>query len=189
MMVVDSVVKLGLGKDKLESSKSKESGICKGNHEKDNGSGNCNDGGNGKPRVRKKKTNKKMGQFKVTKYLKKSTIKDDASKKEPKKLGLSKGKFEAKKAKRSKKKRGKYGDENNKVGPIRLNSNKAMELAELSARLPTMEQVSFVSELKEEVAMLILKLGSLMLTFFDTPEELPHLGKVGCASNFGKVVM
>ncbi|MBA0707054.1 hypothetical protein Golax_019135 [Gossypium laxum] len=50
MTVVESMVKLSLGKDKLETSKSKEMGICEGNQRKnDDGSGNGNDGGNGKP--------------------------------------------------------------------------------------------------------------------------------------------
>ncbi|MBA0756064.1 hypothetical protein Gogos_020949 [Gossypium gossypioides] len=167
MTVAESVVKLGLGKDKLQSSNFEGRGVCEGNHKEDNGSGNDNDGGNWKQRVGKKKPNKKRGKLKcflcdgthlskkclkksvfsnkekpegkdsrlgsstwgvksneakskkklvecflchglhrLQKCQRKSIIKgDDASNKEPKKLGSSKGKFEAKREKRSKKKR------------------------------------------------------------------------------------
>ncbi|MBA0877144.1 hypothetical protein Goshw_028154 [Gossypium schwendimanii] len=107
MTVVKSVVKLGLGKDKLGSSN-----------------------GNGKPRVGKKKPKRKREKLKyflcdgphlLKKCLKKSTLKEklmgkvfcprksviegnDGADKEPKKLGSSKGKAEAKRAKKSKKK-------------------------------------------------------------------------------------
>ncbi|KAH1056798.1 hypothetical protein J1N35_034863 [Gossypium stocksii] len=37
--------------------------------------------------------------------------------------------------------------------------------------------------------MQTLKLGSMRPTFVDTSKELPPLDKVGCASNFGKVVI
>ncbi|MFQ6624817.1 hypothetical protein Gotur_003232, partial [Gossypium turneri] len=57
MMVVESVVRLGLGKDKLGSSKSEERGICEVDHKEDvvDGNGNGNNSGNEKPRVVKKK--------------------------------------------------------------------------------------------------------------------------------------
>ncbi|MFQ6653668.1 hypothetical protein Gotur_024943, partial [Gossypium turneri] len=57
MTVVESVVKLGLGKDKLRSSKSEERGVCERDHKEDivDGNGNGDNGGNGKPRVGKKK--------------------------------------------------------------------------------------------------------------------------------------
>ncbi|MFQ6656486.1 hypothetical protein Gotur_026572, partial [Gossypium turneri] len=57
MTVVESVVKLGLGKDKLGSSKSEERGVCEMNHKEDivDGNGNGDNDGNGKPRVGKKK--------------------------------------------------------------------------------------------------------------------------------------
>ncbi|MFQ6633600.1 hypothetical protein Gotur_011839, partial [Gossypium turneri] len=57
MTVVESVVKLGLGKDKLRSSKSEERGVCEMDHKEDivDGNGNGDNGGNGKPRVGKKK--------------------------------------------------------------------------------------------------------------------------------------
>ncbi|MBA0875402.1 hypothetical protein Goshw_014918 [Gossypium schwendimanii] len=108
MTVVESMVKLGLGKDKLGSSN-----------------------GNGKPRVGKKKPKRKLDKLKcflcdgphmLKKCLKKFALKEkslgkalcmrksviegkDEADKEPKKLGLSKGKANAKRAKRSKKKR------------------------------------------------------------------------------------
>ncbi|MFQ6653669.1 hypothetical protein Gotur_024943, partial [Gossypium turneri] len=52
MTVVESVVKLGLGKDKLRSSKSEERGVCERDHKEDivDGNGNGDNGGNGKPR-------------------------------------------------------------------------------------------------------------------------------------------
>ncbi|KAH1046625.1 hypothetical protein J1N35_037409 [Gossypium stocksii] len=76
-----------------------------------------------------------------------------------------------------------------KLGPIRLNSSKATELAELSVILPCMEEVSLASDLEEEVTMQTLNLGSMSLTSINTSEKLPPMGHVGCASNFGKMVM
>ncbi|MBA0846295.1 hypothetical protein Goarm_022562 [Gossypium armourianum] len=56
MTVVESMVKLGLGKDKLRSSKFEEKGVCETNHKEDvDGNGNGNNSGNGKPQVGKKK--------------------------------------------------------------------------------------------------------------------------------------
>ncbi|KAK5802077.1 hypothetical protein PVK06_029659 [Gossypium arboreum] len=51
MAVVESVVKLSLGKDKLGSSKSEERGVREKDHKEDvvDGNGNDNNGGNGKP--------------------------------------------------------------------------------------------------------------------------------------------
>ncbi|KAK5838283.1 hypothetical protein PVK06_007011 [Gossypium arboreum] len=165
MKVAVSVVKLGLGKDKLGSSKSEERGVCEGNHKEDTdeyGNGSGNNGGNGKPRVGKKKPKRKRDKLKYflcdgPHMLKKCLIKSALRKKpvgkalgpgsstrgveakeaesgkkpvecflchgphrlrkcprksvidgndradtEPKKLGSSKGKAEAKRAKRSK---------------------------------------------------------------------------------------
>ncbi|MBA0852100.1 hypothetical protein Goshw_001222 [Gossypium schwendimanii] len=58
---VVSVVKLGLGKDKLGSSKFKERGVCEMYHKVDivDGNGNGKNSGNGKPRVGKKKPKRK----------------------------------------------------------------------------------------------------------------------------------
>ncbi|MFQ6656073.1 hypothetical protein Gotur_026336, partial [Gossypium turneri] len=57
MTVVESVVKLGLGKDKFESSKFEERGVCEMDHNEDivDGNDNGDNGGNRKPRVGKKK--------------------------------------------------------------------------------------------------------------------------------------
>ncbi|MBA0660661.1 hypothetical protein Goklo_012642, partial [Gossypium klotzschianum] len=170
MTVVESVVKLGLGKDKLGSSKSKERGVCETNHKKDvvNGNDNGDNSGNEKPRVGNKKPKRKMDKLKsslcngphmLKKCLKKFALKEkpvgkalvlgsstrgvkaneaknekkpvecflchgphrlrkcsrksvikgnDGADKEPKKLGLSKGKVEVKRVKMSKKKRVKF---------------------------------------------------------------------------------
>ncbi|KAH1108004.1 hypothetical protein J1N35_011772 [Gossypium stocksii] len=238
MTVVESVVKLGVGKDKLKSSKSKERAICQGNHEEDSGNGYDNDDGNGKPRVRRKNPTKRRARSNDF-FMMKSTIKgDDMLDKEPKKLGSNKRKVEAKRVKVSKKKQVKYFlcrgphelqnclkqvivKENEtlelvesseglspkkevslssnlgenmamkivKLGPMKLNSSKMTELVKLLARFPLMKEVSLASNLKEEVAMQTLKLGSMRLTSINTLDELPPLGKVGCASNFGKVVI
>ncbi|XP_016699949.1 uncharacterized protein [Gossypium hirsutum] len=66
MTVVESVVMLGLGTDKLGSSKSEERGVCEMNHKEDivDGNGNGNNGGNGKPRVGKKKPKRKRDKLK-----------------------------------------------------------------------------------------------------------------------------
>ncbi|MFQ6656070.1 hypothetical protein Gotur_026336, partial [Gossypium turneri] len=52
MTVVESVVKLGLGKDKFESSKFEERGVCEMDHNEDivDGNDNGDNGGNRKPR-------------------------------------------------------------------------------------------------------------------------------------------
>ncbi|MBA0672040.1 hypothetical protein Goklo_024277 [Gossypium klotzschianum] len=105
------------------------------NHKEDIVDGNSNDdnGGNGKPRVGKKKPKRKRDKLKcffcdglhmLKKYSRKSALKEkpvdkalilgsstrgveakEAENKEPKKLGSSKGKAKAKRAKKSKKKR------------------------------------------------------------------------------------
>ncbi|MBA0735081.1 hypothetical protein Gogos_018959 [Gossypium gossypioides] len=123
MTVVEFVVKLGLGKDKLGSPKSKEWGVCEKDHKEDivNGNGNSDNGGNGKLRAGKKKPKRKMDKLKcflyngphmLKKCLKKSALfkekksmGDNRADKEIKKLGSSKGKVKVKRAKRSKKKR------------------------------------------------------------------------------------
>ncbi|MFQ6663574.1 hypothetical protein Gotur_031053 [Gossypium turneri] len=68
MMVVESVVKLGLGKGKLGSSKPEKRGVCEIDHKEDivdgNGNGNGDNGGNGKPRVEKKKSKRKRDKLK-----------------------------------------------------------------------------------------------------------------------------
>ncbi|MBA0798721.1 hypothetical protein Gohar_009283, partial [Gossypium harknessii] len=87
MTVVESVVKLGLRKDKLGFSKSEERGVCEKGHKKDviDGNGNDDNNGNGKPRVGKKKPKRKMNNLKcflcdgphiLKKCLKKSALKE-----------------------------------------------------------------------------------------------------------------
>ncbi|MBA0742253.1 hypothetical protein Gogos_015330 [Gossypium gossypioides] len=70
MMVVESVVKLGLEKDKLESSKSEERGVCEKDHKEDvvDGIGNNNNSGNGKLRVGKMKLKRKRDKLKCFLY-------------------------------------------------------------------------------------------------------------------------
>ncbi|KAH1107378.1 hypothetical protein J1N35_011146 [Gossypium stocksii] len=110
MTVAESVVKFGLGKDKLESSKSEERGVSEGNHEEDDGKGNDNSGAKEKVSL-----TLDLGEKVATKIV--------------------------------------------KLGPMRLNSRKATELAESSVRLPPIEEVSLASNLEEEVAMQTFKLG------------------------------
>ncbi|MFQ6647525.1 hypothetical protein Gotur_021796 [Gossypium turneri] len=66
MTVVESLVKLGLGKDKLRSSKSEERGVCKMDHKEDivDSNSNGDNSGNGKPRVGKKKPKRKKDKLK-----------------------------------------------------------------------------------------------------------------------------
>ncbi|MFQ6660736.1 hypothetical protein Gotur_029140 [Gossypium turneri] len=70
MTVLESVVKLGLGKNKLGSSKSEERGVCEMDHKEDivDGNGNGDNGGNGKPRVGKKKPKRKRDKLKCFLY-------------------------------------------------------------------------------------------------------------------------
>ncbi|MBA0880435.1 hypothetical protein Goshw_011627 [Gossypium schwendimanii] len=167
MTVVESMVKLGLGKDKLRYSKSEERGVCEMDHKEDivDGNDNGDNGGNEKPLVGKKKPKKKRDKLKcflcdgphmLKKCLKKFALKEkpvgkalvlgsstrnvevkeaesekkpvkcflchglhrlqkcprkfvikgnDGAGNEPKKLGSSKGKAEAKRAKRNENKR------------------------------------------------------------------------------------
>ncbi|MBA0708555.1 hypothetical protein Golax_023662 [Gossypium laxum] len=115
MILVESVVKLGLGKDKLGSSKLKERGACENDHKEDVVDGNVNDGnsGNGKPRVGKKKPNRKRdklkyflcdGPYKLKKCPKKFALaKKEKSMGKALGLGLSAMDVKAKEAKSEKK--------------------------------------------------------------------------------------
>ncbi|MBA0613003.1 hypothetical protein Godav_013529 [Gossypium davidsonii] len=234
MTVVESMVKLGLGKDKLRSSKFEERGVCETDHKEDvlDGNGNGDNSGNGKPQVGKKKPKRKRDRQKcflcdsphiLRKCLKKSTLKEkpvgkalvlgssarsveakeaknekksvecflchsphrlrkcprksvikgnDGADNELKKLGLSKGKVEAKRVKRSKKKRA------------------TSELGESSEGLPPKEDVSLSSNLEGKVAMKTTKLGPMRLKLTEALElaesstRLPPMGIVGGASDF-----
>ncbi|KAK5824749.1 hypothetical protein PVK06_019533 [Gossypium arboreum] len=274
MKVAVSVVKLGLGKDKLGSSKPEGKGICEGNH-KDYTDEYGNNGGNGKPRVGKKKPKRKRDKLKcflcdgphilkkcpmksalrkklVSKALglgssargveakeaesekkpvecflchgphrlrkcpRKSVINgndqadteprklgsskrkaeakrakrnksviegNDGADKEPKKLGSSKGKAEAKRAKRSKKKRVKCFLCR---GPHELQNSPK----ESSEGLPPKGEVSLSSNLEEEIAIKTVKLGPMRLESSEASElaesstRLPPMGEVGGASDF-----
>ncbi|KAK5825476.1 hypothetical protein PVK06_020313 [Gossypium arboreum] len=165
------------------------------------------------------------GLHRLRKCLRNSIIeRDDGANRKPKKLGLSKRKVEAKRAKKSKKKRQsksvvvkekttselvesskwlphkkdvslssnlgeKVAMKTVKLGPMRLNSSKAIEVDELSARLSLMEEVSLASNSEKEFVMQTLKLGSMRLISIDKPEGLSPMREVECASNFGKVVI
>ncbi|KAK8312961.1 hypothetical protein V6Z11_D01G077600 [Gossypium hirsutum] len=264
MTVVEFVVKLGLGKDKLGSSKSEEKGVCEMDHKEDivDGNGNDDNGGNRKPRVGKKKPKRKRDKLKcflcdgphmLKKCPKKSTLKEkpvgkalvlgssargveaneaesekkpvecflcqgphrlrkcpmksviegnDGADKEPKKLGSSKGKAEAKRAKRSKKKRVKCflcrGPHELRNCPKQAGVKRkaTSELGELSEGLPPKEEVSLSSNLVEKVAMKIVKLGPMRLKLSEASElaesstRLPPMREVGGASDFkGKEAM
>ncbi|KAK5803385.1 hypothetical protein PVK06_031030 [Gossypium arboreum] len=135
--------------------------------------------------------------------LKKSGIKgNDRADKEPKKLGSSKGKAEAKRAKRSKNKRVKCFL---CCGPHELwncpeqavvKGKATSELDESLEGLPLNEEGSLLSNLKEKVRMKTVKLGPMMLKSSEASElaelstRLPPMGEVGDASDFkGKEAM
>ncbi|KAH1038365.1 hypothetical protein J1N35_040108 [Gossypium stocksii] len=198
MTVAEPMVKLGLGKDKLESSKSEDKGVCEKNHKEDddgNGNGKALRLGSSARGVEAKEAESEKkpvecflyhGLHRLRKCSKKFIIEgDDGADKKPKKLGLSKEKVEAKRAKRSKKEVTNVRLLSNlrenvtmkivKLGPMRLNLSKATELAESSTKLSPMEEVSLTSDLEEEATMQTLKLGSMRLISIDTSEELPPL--------------
>ncbi|KHG07100.1 hypothetical protein F383_33526 [Gossypium arboreum] len=209
MTVAESVVKLGLGKDKLGSSKSKEKGVCEGNHKEDNKDGNYNgnNGGNRKPRKCPKKS-----ALKKKPCPRKPVIDgNDGADKEPKKLGSSKGKTEAKRAKRSKSII--EGNDGADKEPKKLDSSKGKSEAKREKRskkkrqvvvqgkatsehdeslegLLPKEEVSLSSNLEEEVAMKTVKLGLMRLKSSKASElaksstRLPPMGEVGNASDF-----
>ncbi|MFQ6646711.1 hypothetical protein Gotur_020639 [Gossypium turneri] len=64
MTVVESVVKLGIGKDKLGSFKPEERGVYEKDHNEDDGNGNDDNSSNGEPGVRKKKFKRKRDKLK-----------------------------------------------------------------------------------------------------------------------------
>ncbi|MFQ6629150.1 hypothetical protein Gotur_008266 [Gossypium turneri] len=97
---------------------------------------------------------------------------NDRADKELKKLGSSQGKAEAKRAKRSEKKKA------------------TSELGESSEGLPPKEEVSLSSNLAKRVAMKTVKLGPMRLKLSEASElaesstRLPPMGEVGGASDF-----
>ncbi|MBA0783570.1 hypothetical protein Gotri_001264 [Gossypium trilobum] len=103
MIVVESIVKLGLGKDKLEFFEFEERGICRGNHDEDNGDDN------GKYAKEAKENNKSVEYFlyggvhSLWSCLKKFAVEgDDGSNRTPMRLGSTVGRVKAKRAKRNK---------------------------------------------------------------------------------------
>ncbi|MBA0852607.1 hypothetical protein Goshw_007482 [Gossypium schwendimanii] len=262
MSIAESVVKLGLEKDKIRSSKFEERSICEKNHKEDviDGKGNGDNSVNGKARVGKKKPNgnklkcflydvshmlkkcpkksvlkKKSvgkalvlglsargveakeaksekkpvkcflchGPHRLRKCPKKSVIEgDNGVDKEPKKLGSSKGKLEARRAKRSKKKQVKcflcrgLHELRNCPKQVVVKGKPTSELGESSEGLPPKEEVSLLSNLGEKVMMKTVKLGAMRLSssealeFVESSTRLPPMGKVSGASGFkGKEVM
>ncbi|MFQ6631320.1 hypothetical protein Gotur_008555 [Gossypium turneri] len=121
---------------------------------------------------------------------------NNGANKEPKKLGLSKGKAEVKRAKRSKKKRVKCflcrGPHElwNYPKQVGVKGKTTSELGESSEELPPMEDVSLSSNFEGKVAMKIVKWGPLRLKLGEASElaesltRLPPIGEVGGASNF-----
>ncbi|MFQ6624772.1 hypothetical protein Gotur_004433, partial [Gossypium turneri] len=202
MTIVEFVVKLGLGKDKLGCSKSEERGVCEKDHKEDvvDGNGNGDNGGNGKPRVEKTKPNKKRDKLKCFLYdgphiLNKCSKKSALSKKEKpvgKALGLGSSArgVKAKGAESEKKLmewflcHGLYrlrkcpknsvieGDDRAdkeskklvKLGPMRLNSSEASELAESSTKLPLMREVGGASDFNGKEVMQVGQLTRVNAT-------------------------
>ncbi|MFQ6666136.1 hypothetical protein Gotur_032611 [Gossypium turneri] len=108
------------------------------------------------------------GPHRLQKCPNKSVIEgNDGADKEPKKLGLSKGKVEAKRAKRSKKKRVKCflcrgpHELQNCPKQAGVKRKATSELGESSEGLPPKEEVSLSSDLEEKVTMKTVKLGPM----------------------------
>ncbi|MBA0610064.1 hypothetical protein Godav_010961 [Gossypium davidsonii] len=201
---VESVVKLGLGKDKLGSSKSKERGACEKDHKEDvvHINGNDDNCGNGKPRVRKNKPNRKRDKLKCflcdsSYILKKCSNKSTLSKKEKsmgKALGLGssargvKAK-EAKRDDRTDKELKKLGSSKGKAEAV-VKGKATPKLGESSKGLPLKEEVSLSSNLKEKVAMKTVKLRPMRFNLSEASElvesstRLPPMGEVGDALDF-----
>ncbi|KAH1063667.1 hypothetical protein J1N35_028654 [Gossypium stocksii] len=132
------------------------------------------------------------GPHRLRNFSKKPVVKgDDGSDKAPMRLGLIVGKVEAKrKSKLVVIKRNatmELVELSERLPPRkRLNSGKVTKLAESSNRLPPGEEVSCASDLKEKIAVQTLKLGLMRFIYVESLEDLPPLGKVGYASDWGK---
>ncbi|KAH1129866.1 hypothetical protein J1N35_001244 [Gossypium stocksii] len=200
MTVVEFVVMLGLGKDKLGSSKSEERGVREKHHKEDNVDGN----GNGDNGVRKKLAGKALGLgssargveakepksekklvkcflchdlHKLRKCPRKSVIEgNDGVDKEPKKLGSGKGKAETERAKMSKKKQVKCflccGPHElwNYPKQAVVKGKTMFELGKSSEGLPPKEELNLSSNLEEEVVMKIVKLRPMRLKSSEASE-------------------
>ncbi|KAK5812360.1 hypothetical protein PVK06_027789 [Gossypium arboreum] len=171
MTIAESVVKLGLGKDKFGSSKSEERGVREKDHKEDNddgnGNGNNENGGNGKLRVGRKKPKRERDKLKCFlcdgPHMLKNCLKKFALKK--KSVAVVKGKVTS-------------------------------ELGESSKGLPPKKEGSLSSNLEEEVVMKIVKLELMRLKSSESSEltesstRLSPMRKVGDASDFkGKEAM
>ncbi|KAG8474384.1 hypothetical protein CXB51_034110 [Gossypium anomalum] len=252
MTVAVSVVKLGLGKDKLGSSKSEERGVCEGNHKEDTdgyGKGNGNNCGNGKPRVGKKKLKKKKDKLKcflcdgphmLKKCMMKSALRKkpvdkalglgssvrgveakeaesekkpvecflchgphrlrrcprrsiihgkDGADTEPKKLGSSKGKAEAKRAKRSKSVI--EGNDGADKEPKKLGSSKRKAEAKRAKRSKKKQVKCFLCrgphELRNCPKQAVVK-GKAMSEHGESSEGLPPKEEVSLSSNLEEEV-
>ncbi|MBA0633986.1 hypothetical protein Godav_025142, partial [Gossypium davidsonii] len=115
------------------------------------------------------------GPHRLRKHPRKSVIEgNDKADNEPKKLGSSKGKVEAKRVKRNKKKRVKA----------------TCELGESSEKLLPNKEVSLLSNLEGKVAIKTVKLRPMRLKLSKASEltesstRLPPMGEVGGALNF-----
>ncbi|MBA0683809.1 hypothetical protein Goari_025438 [Gossypium aridum] len=110
------------------------------------------------------------GPHKLRKCLRKSIIEGNVgADNEPKKLGSSKGKVEAKRVKMSKKKRVKcffcWGSHELRNYPkqVRVKGKETFKLGESSKGLPPKEDVSLSSDLEGKVVIKIVKLGPMRL--------------------------
>ncbi|MBA0634915.1 hypothetical protein Godav_024642 [Gossypium davidsonii] len=117
------------------------------------------------------------GPHKLWKCPRKSVIEgNDGVDKEPKKLGSSKRKVEAKREKRSKKKRVKCflcrgpHELRNCLKQARVKGKATSELGELSEGLPPKEGVSLSSKLEGKVGMKTVKLGPMRLKLSEASE-------------------
>ncbi|MBA0727825.1 hypothetical protein Golax_000778 [Gossypium laxum] len=176
MMVAESMVKLGLGKDKLGSSKSEERSVCEKDHKEDDDYNGEVNSGNWKPRVGNKKPNRKIDKLKCFlcdgSHMLKTCLKKSAlsTKKKPvgKALRLGSSKCPKKsvierddgKDKEPKK----LGSSKGKVKAKREKMSKkktTLKLVESSKELPHEEDVSFSSNLGEKFVMKAMKLGPM----------------------------
>ncbi|KAH1063937.1 hypothetical protein J1N35_028924 [Gossypium stocksii] len=158
------VIKLGLGKDKLESSEFKKRAYVGGTMRK----------------IVAMATTMMVVELSKKVFLRR----DDGSNNAPKKLGLSARGVEATNGLPPKEEVSYASNLEEivvmqmlKLGPIKLNSGKATELAELLERLPPKEEVSCASDFEEKIWMQILKLGSIRLISVESSEELPLKGE------------
>ncbi|MBA0625024.1 hypothetical protein Godav_010277 [Gossypium davidsonii] len=198
MTVAEFVVKLGLGKDKFESSKFEEMCIYERNHEEDNGAGNANEA-----ECEKKPVESFLchGPHRLQKCSRKSTIKkDDASDNEPNKLGSSNGKVKAKRGKEEQEKQVKCllfcGPHELRDYPKQtmVKEKATLELVDSSEGLPPKEKMSLSLDLREKLAMKTMKLGPIRfnlrkaMELAESSARLLPIEEVSCASDLEEEV-